>query len=322
MEQPIQYRNLQDESEYPLLLDLNHSSRRADSNVQLVTVQEIAQTLAHMDGLTPQRGVIIAYLGDTPMGYSRLGWYSSRPETRLYYQVSFMRQEFRAGDGWAQMVAENERHLRLIAAQHEPVAERFYQAWASDNQRDWMAVLAQCGYQVARRFNNMLSSLGEAPRVALPAGFELRPVLPEHMHAVWVAQKEMNAGLFENVAEDWLEDKYPEWLANPDNDPRVWQGAWVGDQLAGMVLAHINEKENTERGRQHGYTEHIYVRPAWRGRGLASALVANSLQVLKAQGMTEAELGVDSQNESAAFHLYEQLGYRTYSVDTWYRKPF
>lgn len=319
--QAITYRNLVDESDYPLLLEINHSSRQADGSVQRITLEDVANALAHMDGLTPQQGVILASLGDMPVGYSRLGLYSSRPETRLYYQVSFLRQECRVGDFWAQMVAENERRLRLVASEHEPVAERYFQAWSEDNQKDWMAVLAQSGYQVARRFNNMLYHLGEAPQIALPAGFEIRPVQPDHMHAVWQAQKEMNAGLFENVAEDWLEDKYPAWLANPENNPRCWQIAWVGEQLAGMVLARVDEMQNNEPGRLHGHTEHIFVRPAWRGRGLASALIARSLQVLKDQGVTEAELGVDSENESAAFRLYQRLGYQTYSVDTWYRKP-
>lgn len=41
---------------------------------------------------------------------------------------------------------------------------------------------------------------------------------------------------------------------------------------------------------------------------------------LKAQGATQVELGVDAENESAAFRLYERLGYRTFSIDTWYRK--
>ena len=36
--------------------------------------------------------------------------------------------------------------------------------------------------------------------------------------------------------------------------------------------------------------------------------------------MQEAELGVDSENESAAFRLYQKIGYKTFSVDTWFRK--
>jgi ribosomal protein S18 acetylase RimI-like enzyme len=222
---------------------------------------------------------------------------------------------------WPALIADNERRLEQFALGHPIVLERYYQAWASDYQVDWIAALKSSGYRVARRFNNMLYLLGEAPTMPMPAGLELRAVLPEHMREVWEAQKEMNAGLFENITEDWLDEKYPAWLANPENNPRFWQVAWDGEQLAGMVLARIDEKEFDKRGGKHGYTEHIFVRPRWRGRGLASALIAHSLQVLKEQGVTEAELGVDAENESAAFRLYERLGYRNFSVDTWLRKP-
>jgi hypothetical protein len=44
-----------------------------------------------------------------------------------------------------------------------------------------------------------------------------------------------------------------------------------------------------------------------------------SLQVLKAQGMNEAELGVDAENEREAFELHQRLGYKTFGVDSWFR---
>jgi mycothiol synthase len=314
----LTFRNLLGEQDYPLLLELNLRSRKADHNPEPITLDAIAHVLANMDGLTQEQGVIIASLEGKPIGYSRLGCYSSRPETWLYYQISFMVPEKRAL--WPALITENEHRLGQIAAEHPPVPERYFQAWASDHQKDWMAVLERSGYQVVRRFNNMLYPLGEVPVMPMPAGLEIRPVLPEHMRKVWEAQKEMNAGLFENVAEDWLDEKYQAWLANPEHNPRFWQVAWDGDRLAGMVLARIDEKGNEKRRGKHGHTEHIYVRPQWRGRGLASALIARSLQVLKEQGVTEAELGVDSENESAAFRLYERLGYKTFSVDTWFRK--
>ena len=116
-----------------------------------------------MDGLSQQDGVLIASLENTPIGYSRLGWYSSRSENRLYYQVSFLRQEFRSRDIWPQMIANNERHLRILSCSIPKVAESYFQAWASDNQKDWMSALESCGYQVVRRFNNMLFPLGKVP---------------------------------------------------------------------------------------------------------------------------------------------------------------
>jgi ribosomal protein S18 acetylase RimI-like enzyme len=265
--------------------------------------------------------VIIASLNDTPIGYSRLGWYSSSADTRLYYQVSFLREEYRGTGHWQTMVEQNEECLRQVAAEHDPAPRQFFQAWSSDNTKDWAAVLEKSGYKVMRRFNNMLHDLNNIPDNPLPEGLEVCAIKPEELHKVWEAQKEMNAGLFENVEEDWLEEKYPAWLENTGHDPRFWQIAWDGDQLAGMVLAHIDEKENEKRNRKHGYTEHIYVRPQWRKRGVAGALISRSLQALKDQGMTEAELGVDAENESAAFRLYQNMGYKTFRVDTWHRKP-
>ncbi len=316
----LSFWNLRDEGDYPLLLELNRSSRQADAPAAMgeadaITLEQLAQVLANMDGLSAQEGVIFAAHAGEPIGYSRLGWYSSRPQTRLYYQISFLRAEKRWL--WPALIAENERRLQAFAAGHPPVAERYFQAWASDDQSAWKSALETMGYQVARRFNNMLHPLEEAPNQPLPPGLEIRPVLPEHMCQIWEAQREFNAGLFENVAEDWLEDKYPAWLANPQNQAGFWQVAWDGERLAGMMLARLDE---AEAGGRHGHTEHIYVRPEWRGRGLASALIAHSLRLLKAQGATEVELGVDAENESAAFRLYERLGYRTFSVDIWYRK--
>ncbi|HNT55407.1 MAG TPA: GNAT family N-acetyltransferase [Anaerolineaceae bacterium] len=323
----LTFRTLQDEGDYPLLLAINHNSRQADHDPVLITLEDIAHALAHMDGLTPTEGVVIAALAASPavaIGYSRLGWYSSRADNGLYYQISFLRQDYRTADHaspyWSEMVAENERRLRHFAAGHPAVPQRYFQAWASDQQTAWMAVLENAGYQVVRRFNNMLYQLNDVPNIPLPAGFDIRPVEPQHLHYIWEAQREMNAGLFENVAEDWLEEKYPAWLEDAAPKRHLWQVAWVGDQLAGMVLTRIDAQENESRQRKRGYTEHVYVRPPWRGLGLASALIAHSLAALKAQGMAEAELGVDAENESAAFTLYQRLGYRTFSVDTWYRK--
>ncbi len=321
---PLIFRGVEGAQDYPQLLVINLSSRQADGEHESITREQIAEAFAPSDELDPARHVLIACLADEPetaVGYSRLGWYSSRADTRLYYHYSRLRGEYRRRGWWEMLVRQTEQRIQEIAQGHPPVAQCFFQGWASDQQRDWIKVLENTDYQVVRRFHNMLYLLGDAPESPLPEGFEIRPVRPEHKRLVWEAQKEMNEGLFENVVEDWLEEKFPLWLEDPGHTPQFWQVAWAGDQIAGMVLARIDEKENQERQRKHGYTEHIYVRPAWRKRGLASALIARSLQVLKERGILEAELGVDAENESAAFSLYQRMGYKTFSIDTWFRKP-
>ena len=47
----------------------------------------------------------------------------------------------------------------------------------------------------------------------------------------------------------------------------------------------------------------------WRGRGVASTLIAASLHAFAAEGLTHASIGVDSENQSGAARLYRALGF-------------
>ena len=322
----LTFRPLRGEVDYPLMLAVAEGSNRADRIEGSVSLEDIERVCTPAAGYDPTQDVLLAVgagvRGGSPsiIGYSRVGWYTGSEDTRLYYQISFLLPEWRGEGFWQAMVRQNERRLREIAAGHPSTARRFFQAWATDTQLKWISVLESQGYQAVRVFFNMLHRLEDIPDRPMPVGLEVRPVRPEHFRSIWDVQKEETRDLFETVAEDWTEDKYQAWLDCPSHTPHLWQVAWDGDQVAGMVLTRINEVENEEHGRKRGYTEHIFVRRPWRKRGLASALIASSLRVLKAHGMNEAELGVDSDNQSGALGLYQTMGYQTYYTDTWFRK--
>jgi mycothiol synthase len=103
--------------------------------------------------------------------------------------------------------------------------------------------------------------------------------------------------------------------------PELWQIAWEGDEVVGGVHNYIDKEENEAFNRKWGHTEQIFVRRPWRKRGIAMALIARSLKILREHGMTEATLDVDTENPSGALELYESLGYRPYSEFIFYRKP-
>ena len=73
--------------------------------------------------------------------------------------------------------------------------------------------------------------------------------------------------------------------------------------------------------RRQGWVNSVGVRRAWRRRGIARALVAESLCVLRGAGMTSAGLGVDAENEHGALGIYEACGFRVARTDRIYRKP-
>jgi ribosomal protein S18 acetylase RimI-like enzyme len=88
-----------------------------------------------------------------------------------------------------------------------------------------------------------------------------------------------------------------------------------------MVLNRLDEAQNEQYGRKRGYTQDIFVRRPWRRRGLARSLLVRSIEMFREMGMEETALGVDTQNPSGAFRLYESVGYRPARRHTFFNKP-
>ena len=95
----------------------------------------------------------------------------------------------------------------------------------------------------------------------------------------------------------------------PETDTSLWCVAWDGDEVVGSVQNYVFAEENATLGISRGWLDHVSVRRAWRGRGVAKALCAASFVALRERGMTEAWLGVDASNPTGALALYEGLGF-------------
>jgi mycothiol synthase len=322
----LTFRRFQGDADYSLILSIYLRSNDADHIIDPASLEDMKRWCAPSVRFNPNQDIVFAVVdaGDgasSIVGFSRLSWYTGLKDTRLYVQMSFLHPDWRDHGFWPSMVQQNELRLREIAATHPFAPQRFYQAWATSTQVKWISALESEGYQAVRHFHNMLHRLDVIPEQEMPAGLEVRPVKTEHYRSIWEAQREVQLEIFEVVAENWADDRYESWLANPSHTPQLWQVAWDGDQVVGMVLPRIDEAENRQLERKRGYTEHVFVRRPWRKRGLAKALILRSFRALKEQGMQEAELGVDSENESGAFGFYHRLGYETFSTDIWFRKP-
>jgi ribosomal protein S18 acetylase RimI-like enzyme len=112
------------------------------------------------------------------------------------------------------------------------------------------------------------------------------------------------------------------WVDSPEFDPALFVIAYDGDEIAGGVINAIYPEENAALGRQRGWLDSVFTRRRWRRRGLARALIARSLVLLRERGMTSAVLGVDAANPTGALSLYEGLGFVVEHRSTAWRKPF
>lgn len=111
------------------------------------------------------------------------------------------------------------------------------------------------------------------------------------------------------------------WIESSEFAPDLFVVAWDGDEIAGAVLNAIYAHENEELGMRRGWLDSVFTRRAWRGRGLARALIMRSLTMLRERGIETAALGVDADNPSGALRLYESCGFTVVERGTaWQRR--
>ena len=145
------------------------------------------------------------------------------------------------------------------------------------------------------------------------------------LHIRWMIRRDMPEVLdIERCSFEfpWTEDDFVRFFGEPHIDTSLWQVAWDGDQVAGLVINAIVPHDNEQTGQKLGWLESVATRRPWRRRGLAGALISRSLRVLAERGMEVAALGVDSQSPTGALRLYESFGFRPERTWMFLRKPF
>ena len=305
------------------LHDMNaiaNAIRIAEGTSFSTTDEQFAEFYAAPPGSDPATDVAVAEIEGRIVGYGRAAWHEELDGIRIYEVIPFLDPTRIGQELFIAMVDSLEARLHTIAADH-PAGGRFFETFGGDLAPERDALLRAHGYEPIRYFFSMLRpSVDDLPDAPLPDGLEIREVRAEDLEAIWAADQEAfrdHWGFFPG------DDKeYERFRTDPvQSDTSLWRVAWDGDQVAGQVRSFINAEENDRHGRRRGYTEHISVRRPWRRRGLARALIGASFPLLRARGMTEAALGVDTENTSGALRVYEGCGFQPISRTATYRKP-
>lgn len=314
------FRYFRGENDYPHMLAVQVAASRFDHLETIATLESLQSSYGNLPAEEYSNTVLVE-VGGQVIGYRRVFWWPEQGGMMLYGQVGYVLPEWRGKGIGTAMLRDSERRLREVAAGH-PQGPKSFSLYISSTQTSLEELLQQEGYSSARDFLDMLhTQLAEIQDAPLPEGIEVRPVQPEQMRAIWEAEVEA-------VADDWgwkepEEGDYERWLNTPGSyfQPHLWQVAWDGEQVAGLIRNYINPEYNVMHSKRRGYTEDLTVRRPWRRRGLARALVTRSLRALHELGMTEAACVVDSQSLTGALQLALSLGYKMEKRTSNYRKP-
>ncbi|MFO7664047.1 MAG: GNAT family N-acetyltransferase [Chloroflexota bacterium] len=316
------FRHFRGPDDFAAIAAIGNASRMADGSEWIVTADEVKLEFEHLEHFDPAQDILMAELEGEPAGFAQAEWWQELEGPYRYGIGLNVLPAYRGRGIRRALLRWVEGRLAEMAMDHPPHTEKTYSFFAPDKATGWIAQLTAEGYQPVRYFYKMSRPLsGPLPDFPLPEGLELRPATPDHYRLVWDAANEA-------FRDHWGYTQHPDeyfdwWLADTTTfQPELWQVAWDIEQnvIAGQIMTFINANENEQFGRKRGYTESISVRRPYRRRGLAHAMICESLRVLQAQGMTEAALAVDSQNLSGATRIYEECGFRTYSRGATYRK--
>ncbi|GAB4470161.1 MAG: GNAT family N-acetyltransferase [Anaerolineales bacterium] len=312
-------RPFQGESDFPKMAAIIQACAFVDGSDSVVTEESIRHEYRYLTHCDPDRDMIFAEVAGQSVAYGRVYWRDELEGNRIYALIGYVHPDWRRKGIGKWLLGWLERRANQIANQNRSAKPHFLEVGALDTQIGAKVLFERAGYRPVRYFYLMVRpSLDDIPSSELPLGIEIRPVVPEHYEKIYAANLEAFRDHWGSCPED--EPPLEAWLGDPNFDPSLWCVAWEGDEVVGMVLNFIDHKENLAFQRKRGYTENIAVRRPWRRRGIARALIAASLRMLKARGMEEAALGVDTQNPSGALQLYEALGYQAVKQFVTYRQ--
>ena len=300
------------------LVDLIFEANVADAVDYIPTAENLRVEFERGPDFDPDRDVLVAETDGRIVG-ATLQRGRLRAGTVVHYFDGWVRPAFRRRGLGRELLHWSEARAREIARTWDGDGPHAVGGWPDEQQAGAIALFESEGYKVVRYGNMMVRPLDEpivdAP---LPDGLEIRPVRPDDHRRIWEADAEAFRDHWEAAAR--TEEDFTAWYASPELDTSLWRVAWDGDEVAGSVMTFIFPNENERLGVNRGWLQHISVRRPWRRRGLASALITESLQLLRERGLSEAALDVDAENTSGALRLYESHGFRKSRMGISYRK--
>jgi mycothiol synthase len=225
-----------------------------------------------------------------------------------------VREHPRVGDGRAAKAVLEALIPRALELAPTPVVLR---SWVPRGEENVKAMFEREGFEIMRHSFRMEVDLSaELPEPGWPANVAVRTFeRGRDEHTVFDVQNEGFADMWE-----YTPDPYEEWLhfmtTVEDFDPSLWFLAEESGEVAGICLCRPHEPGDPDLG----WIRVLCVRPRWRRRGIAIALLRHAFRELRGRGRLRAGLGVDAASTTGALELYERAGMRVVRQSDIYEK--
>ncbi len=266
------------------------------------------------------RDVMLAERGDELVAYGFTRWSNMPLEDAFSFDiVVYVSPACRNRGIGSSLLAWGEQKVRSEAAGHPDALGKYIKCFAREVEKTKISLLERNGYRRVDEYAILVRpTLEDIPLIEPPEGIVFRPLDVKDARQLWDAIQEAfrdHVDYEETTDEDFIT-----WQKAYYFQPELACVAWDGDEIVGQIMNFINHEENARFNRKRGYTEWISVRRPWRRRGIARAMLARSLAIVKEAGMEEAALEVHVTNPHEAYALYREMGFKLTTSEYTYRK--
>ena len=291
----LRFRRLRLPDDLLSLSEMHNRACEADGLDERESPEEWESWLAHPSGFDPLVDCLVGDVEGRIIGYAQARANDDNDGGRNYVAGGEVDPEYRGRGIGRALLRHNMRHLRDRARGEAKAAsaaptDRRLESWAFESQSRRSRLLASEGFEVVRWFFEMLRpNLDDIADMPMPDGLEVRPVVPEHHRRIWAADIEAFRDHW--GASEESEEAFERFFGPALFQPELWRVAWDGDEVAGVVMNRVLTTFNEETGERRGLLAGVSVRRPWRRRGLARALVAESLRAFRDGGDDECGAG-------------------------------
>lgn len=242
------------------------------------------------------------------VGYGRMWFRPSDSGQSRAFMLGGVEPSYRQrGIGSALLSWQLERGRELVGSGPDGLP-RFVRTQAYEFETDAIALYERHGLRPIRYYDELLRPLDPIEPVPAIPGIELQP---------WDNRRNEDLRLLHNLS-------FADHWGSTPLDQQAWQHriesfgvrtdlSWMalgGDRIVSFSLnAHYPSDEELT-GRRDGWVFSLGTDPNYRKMGIASALVIASCHSFAEAGFTHGALGVDSENPTGAYRIYERLGFR------------
>jgi ribosomal protein S18 acetylase RimI-like enzyme len=169
-------------------------------------------------------------------------------------------------------------------------------------------LFAHVGMRVVRYTDELLRPLTDLPPLTQPNGARVIPWPEGRDEEIRVAKNEAFAdhwGSTPTAASHW-EQMVHGYGSRPDLS---FIAVDADDRVIGHCLDKRFPSDDELLGRRAAWIDNLGTLREWRGKGVASALIAHALHAFAAADCTHASIAVDSENPTGAAQLYRRLGF-------------